>query len=44
MKTMKKLVAALLVLTLALALTGTAMAACKFKEGDHLKFTKNTNV
>ena len=44
MKTMKKLVAVLLVLTLALALTGTAMAACKFKEGDHLKFTKNTNV
>jgi len=44
MKTMKKLVAAMLVLTMALALTGTAVAACPFKKGDHLKFTRNANV
>jgi len=41
MKTMKKLVAALLVLTMVLALTGTAMAGCKFKKGTWVKFTKN---
>jgi len=41
MKTMKKLVAALLVLTMVLALTGTAMAGCKFKEGTWIKFIKN---
>ena len=39
---MKKLIAALLVLTMVLALTGTAFAACKFQIGDHVKFTKNT--
>ena len=44
MKIVKKLVAALLVLTLALSFTGVAMAACKYKDGDHLKFTRNTNV
>ena len=44
MQTMKKRVAALLVLAMVLALTGSAMAACKFKVGDHLKFTRNTNV
>lgn len=44
MKAIKKTVAALLVLLLALALTGTAMAACKFKAGDHLQFTRNTHV
>lgn len=42
MKTVKKLVAALLVLTLVLALTGSAMAGCKFKVGDRVEFTKNT--
>lgn len=41
MKTMKKLVAALLVLTMVLALTGSAFAACKFVKGDYVKFTKN---
>lgn len=41
MKTMKKLVAALLVLTMVLALTGTAMAGCKFKAGTWIKFIKN---
>lgn len=44
MKTMKKLVAALLVLTMVLALTGTAMAENKFKVGDYAKFTKNINL
>ena len=43
MKTMKKLVAALLVLTLVLALTGSAMAGCKYKLGDFVKFVKNSN-
>ena len=43
MKTMKKLVAALLVLTLVLALTGRAMAGCKYKMGDFVKFVKNSN-
>ena len=39
---MKKLVAALLVLTMVLALTGTvAMADCKFKVGTWVKFTNN---
>jgi hypothetical protein len=38
---MKRLVAALLVLTMVLALTGTAMADCKFKDGDIAKFVKN---
>jgi len=39
---MKKLIAALLVLTMVLALTGTvAMADCKFKVGDTAKFIKN---
>ena len=42
MKNMKKLVAALLVLTMVLALAGSAMAACKIKVGDCVKFTKNT--
>lgn len=41
MKTMKKLVAALLVLTMVLALTGSAMADCKFKAGTWVKFVKN---
>ena len=41
MKTMKKLVAALLVLTLVLALTATAMAGCKFSIHDYVKFNKN---
>ena len=39
---MKKLIAALLVLTMVLALTGTvAMADCKFKVGAVVRFTKN---
>jgi len=42
---MKKLIAALLVLTMVLALTGTvAMADCKFKAGDYVKFIKNANI
>ena len=44
MQTMKKCVAALLVFTMVLVLTGSAMAACRFKAGDHLKFTRNTNL
>jgi len=42
MNKVKKLVAALLVLTMLLALVGSAMADCKFKEGTCVKFTKNT--
>lgn len=38
---MKKLVAALLVLTMVLALTGSAMAGCKFAIHDYVKFNKN---
>jgi len=42
---MKKLIATLLVLTMVLALTGTvAMADCKFKAGDYVKFNKNTHL
>lgn len=41
MKTMKKLVAALLVLTMVLALTGTALAACKWQKYQPVIFTKN---
>ena len=44
MSKMKKLVAALLVLTMVLALAGSAMASCKFKVGDCVKFTKNTTA
>ena len=51
MKAMKKRIAALIVLALALALTGAAltltgaaMAACQFGLGDHLKFVRNTHV
>ena len=40
MKSMKKIIAALLVLTMVLALSGTAMAA-SIKVGDYVKFTKN---
>lgn len=42
MSKMKKLVAALLVLTMVLALVGSAMAECKFEIGDCVRFTKNT--
>lgn len=42
MKNVKKLIAALLVLTMVLALASTAMADCKIKVGDCVKFTKNT--
>jgi len=42
MSKMKKVVAALLVLTMVLALVGSAMADCKFQEGTCVKFTKNT--
>ena len=42
MKNVKKLIAALLVLTMVLALASTAVAACKIKVGDCVKFTKNT--
>lgn len=38
---MKKLVAALLVLTMVLALTGSAMAGCKFSIHQYVKFNKN---
>lgn len=44
MNNMKKLIAALLVLTMVLALAGSAMAACKFKEWDCVKFTKNSTA
>lgn len=44
MNNLKKLIAALLVLTMVLALTGSAMAACKFKEWDCVKFTKNSTA
>lgn len=40
---MKKIVSVILVLTLVLALTGTAMAGCKYKEGQYVKFVKNAN-
>lgn len=44
MKAVKRIVATLLVLTLALALTGgSAMASCKFKVNDFVKFVKNSN-
>lgn len=42
MSKMKKLVAALLVLTMVLALAGSAMASCSIKQYDCVKFTKNT--
>ena len=42
MSKLKKLVAALLVLTMILALVGSAIADCKFQEGDCVRFTKNT--
>ena len=41
MKNMKKLAAALLVLTLVLAMTSTAFAACKWEKYQIVKFTKN---
>ena len=44
MNKMKKLIAALLVMTMVLALAGTAMASCKIKEGDCVRFTKNTTA
>ena len=40
---MKKIVSVILVLTLVLALTGTAMAGCKYKVGQYVKFVKNSN-
>ena len=43
MKTVKRTIAVLLVLTLVLALTGSAMASCKFKVNDFVKFVKNSN-
>ena len=44
MKNVKRIVATLLVLTLVLALTGGgAMASCKFKVYDFVKFVKNSN-
>ena len=44
MKNVKRIVATLLVLTLVLALTGgSAMASCKFKVYDFVKFVKNSN-
>jgi len=42
MSKMKKLVAALLVLTMILALVGSALADGKFQEGACVRFTKNT--
>lgn len=42
MSKMKKLVAALLVLTMVLALVGSAMADSEFQTGACVKFTKNT--
>ena len=43
MKNVKRIVATLLVLTMVLALTGSAMASCKFKVNDFVKFVKNSN-
>ena len=40
---MKKIVSVILVLTLVLAMTGTAMAGCKYKVGQYVKFVKNAN-
>ena len=39
---MKKTVSVLLVLTMLLALTSTAVASCKFKENDRIEFVRNT--
>ena len=44
MKNMKRLIAALLALTLVLALNGAAMASCKFSEDDRVEFTKNASA
>jgi hypothetical protein len=44
MNKMKKLIAALLVMTMVLALAGTAMASCRIKAGDCVRFTKNTTA
>ena len=44
MNKMKKLVAALLVMTMVLALASTAMASCDIAVGDCVKFTKNTTA
>ena len=41
---MKKFVTMLLVLAMVLALTSTAMAACKFEKYDWVKFTKDANA
>lgn len=41
---MKKFVSMLLVLAMVLALTSTAMAACKFEKYDWVKFTKDANA
>ena len=41
-KSMKKTVSVLLVLTMLLALTSTAVASCKFKENDRIEFVRNT--
>ena len=41
MKDMKKLIAALLVLALALALNGAALAGCRYSEGTRVEFKKN---
>ena len=39
---MKKTVSVLLVLTMLLALTSTAVASCKFKKNDRIEFVRNT--
>ena len=44
MNKMKKLIAALLVMSMLLALAGTAMAACNIDVGDCVRFTKNTTA
>ena len=41
MKDMKKLIAALLVLALALALNGAALASCQFSKGTRVEFKRN---
>ena len=41
---MKKTVSVLLVLTMLLALTSTAVASCKFKGDDRIEFVRNTVV
>jgi len=42
--TMKKFLSVLLVLTMVLAIAGSAMAACKFEKGDWVEFKRDANA